>query len=221
MSDTVSTSSICFEKDDFNLYLFLLITFIVYLLYIITVINNPIINKSNNYDSLQKQSTLDTNNALINRINELQNEIKLLSNNKIQNRNTQIQSTSLQQKDISLQNKFLDKLYNPLSPPENIIESGTFNTPRYDAYTTYQNLGYLTGNGTQYNVFGRWMYPNKSDRWQYYVINNDRSRIKIPFKTKNNNELYDGDTIDIPELGNGFVFKKYENEGIRYNPNII
>lgn len=54
-----------------------------------------------------------------------------------------------------------------------------------------------------------------------YVINNDRSRIKIPFKTKNNNELYDGDTIDIPELGNGFVFKKYENEGIRYNPNII
>jgi len=216
MSDIVSTSSICFEKDDFNLYLFLLVTFVVYLLYIIMVINNSGIKKYSNYDSL-KESKLDKNNVnLIDKINELQNQIKLMSDTKIQTKNTE----RLQQ-NISLQNKFLDKLYNPLSPPENIIESGTFNTPRYDAYTTYQNLGYLTGNGTQYNVFGRWMYPNKSDRWQYYVINNDRSRIKIPFKTKNNNELYDGDTIDIPELGNGFVFKKYENEGFRYNPNII
>jgi hypothetical protein len=170
-----------------------------------------------NKPSLKESDKNDFN--LTNKINELQNQIKLISNNQIQNDNVQMQNLQMQNR--SLQNKFLDKLYNPLTPPENIIESGTFNTPRYDAYTTYQNLGYLSGNGTQYNVFGRWMYPNKSDRWQYYVINNDRSRIKIPFKTKNNNELYDGDTIDIPELGNGFVFKKYENEGFRYNPNII
>jgi hypothetical protein len=209
MSDIVSTSSICFEKDDFNLYLFLLITFIVYLLYIIMVSKNTVIKKYGNCDNL------------INKINDLQNQIKLISDTKMQTQNTDRLKQNISLQNISLQNKFLDKLYNPLSPPENIIESGTFNTPRYDAYTTYQNLGYLTGNGTQYNVFGRWMYPNKSDRWQYYVINNERSRIKIPFKTKNNNELYDGDTIDIPELGNGFVFKKYENEGFRYNPNIF
>jgi len=211
MSDNISTSSICFERNDFNLYLFILITFIVYLLYIITMINKPV--------------TLPTNDVtLTNKINELQDQIKLIANNKIQNDNTQMKNLQMQNKalqNISLQNKFLDKLYNPLSPPENIIASGTFNTPPYDAYTTYQNLGYLTGNGTQYNVFGRWIHPNRSDRWQFYVINNERSRIKIPFKTTNNNELYDGDTIDIPELGNGFVFKKYENEGMRYNPFIF
>jgi hypothetical protein len=174
---------------------------------------------------INKPVTLPTNDVtLTNKINELQDQIKLIANNKIQNDNTQMKNLQMQNKalqNISLQNKFLDKLYNPLSPPENIIASGTFNTPPYDAYTTYQNLGYLTGNGTQYNVFGRWIHPNRSDRWQFYVINNERSRIKIPFKTTNNNELYDGDTIDIPELGNGFVFKKYENEGMRYNPFIF
>jgi hypothetical protein len=102
MSDKFSTSSICFERNDFNLYLFVLITFIVYLLYIITVINKPV--------------TLPTNDVNVtNKINELQNQIKLIANNKIQNRNTQIQRIPLQTNDISLQNKFLDKLYNPLS----------------------------------------------------------------------------------------------------------
>jgi hypothetical protein len=212
MSDTVSTSSICFEKNDFNLYLFLLITFIVYLLYIITVINNPVIKKSSNYDSLQKQSTLDTNNALINRINELQNEIKLISN----------KSTSLQKKDISLQNKFLDKLYNPLSGTSPMNPQGSFANPRgFDGYRQFQQLGYITGPNGRYPIIGRYKFSNNTDKYDLYTIDNDRGRIKIPFKTKND-YLYDGDSIDIPELGGQFTFKKYEDiDGNRYDPNVL
>lgn len=183
---------ICFDKNNFNLYLFVLIVFVIYLFYIIHIrINKPIL-----YTTVISKGYTNENT----------------------NQNTRInQDTTIPY----VQNKFLDKLYNPLSPPENLIPSGTFTTPPYNPYMQYQNLGYLTGNGTQYNVFGRWMYPNKSDRWQYYIINNDRSKIKIPFKTKNNQELYDGDQVDIMELGTGFIFKKYENEGLRYDPNIF
>jgi hypothetical protein len=196
MSDIIA--KICFDKTDFNLYLFLLIIFIIYLLYIIHI-NNVI------YIQNLSKITQPQNKEI--QIKEIKQE--------------QIPVKNISESNQDIKSRFLDKLYNPLSPPENIIESGTFYTPRYDAYTNYQNIGYLTGNGTQYSVFGRWMYPNKSDKWQYYLINNTRSRLKIPFKTKNNNELYDGDTIDIPELGNGFIFKKYENEGMRYNPNVF
>jgi hypothetical protein len=196
MSDIIA--KICFDKTDFNLYLFLLIIFIIYLLYIIHI-NNVI------YIQNLSKITQPQNKEI--QIKEIKQE--------------QIPVKNISESNQDIKSRFLDKLYNPLSPPENIIESGTFYTPRYDAYINYQNIGYLTGNGTQYSVFGRWMYPNKSDKWQYYLINNTRSRLKIPFKTKNNNELYDGDTIDIPELGNGFIFKKYENEGMRYNPNVF
>lgn len=194
-------NKICFDKSEVSLYLFLLIIILIYLTYIIY-------QTTYKYSSLQKITVVKAPNNTTN-------------GNDTSNNDTYSNKKSIVNENVEIQRKFLDKLYNPLTPPENVIESGTFYTPRYDAYTTYQNIGYLTGNGTQYSVFGRWMYPNKSDKWQYYVINNERSRIKIPFKTKNNNELYDNDIIDIPELGNGFVFKKYENEGMRYNPNIF
>ena len=56
---------------------------------------------------------------------------------------------------------------------------------------------------------------------EYYTINEGRNSVKIPFKTKNNEELFDGDSILISELSNNpFIFKKYETEGLRYNPNL-
>jgi hypothetical protein len=62
----------------------------------------------------------------------------------------------------------------------------------------------------------------KSDKQEYYTINEGRNHVKIPFKTKNYNELFDGDQVNVPELSNNtFSFKKYETENIRYNPNVF
>ncbi len=114
----------------------------------------------------------------------------------------------------STNQQFLTKITNPLAPPENVYSG------YYDAYTQYQQLGYLTNATGQYPVFGRRRYPNRSDKMEYYTINNNnRNDIKIPFKNKNYNELMDGDSIDIPEIGGVSTYKQYDIQGFRYNPN--
>ena len=116
--------------------------------------------------------------------------------------------------------RFLDKIYNPLSPPENVYKSGSFSSPGYDSYTKYQMTGFLTGNGQQFPVFARDKYNGRGDKQEYYTINEGRNKIKIPFSTKNFDELYTGDSVTVPELGGNFVFNKYENENNRYNANV-
>lgn len=81
-------------------------------------------------------------------------------------------------------------------------------------------IGYITGLQGQFPVFGRYKYPGRSDKMEYYTINDSRGRVKIPFKTNNFNELFDGDSIIIDELGGSYTFKKYENEQFRYDPNV-
>jgi hypothetical protein len=128
--------------------------------------------------------------------------------------------TQISQGSEHLQSKFLNKIYNPLAPPENVYPGGNLNSRGYDGYQQYQMLGYLSGSQGQFPVFGRYKYPGKTDKLEYYTINDSRGRIKIPFKTKNYNELYDGDSITINELGGDYTFTKYEDEGLRYNPNL-
>ena len=82
-------------------------------------------------------------------------------------------------------------------------------------------IGYLSSNGEQYPVFARDKYPGRSDKQEYYTINDSRNRVKIPFKTTNWNELFSGDTIDIPEISNGLVFTKYDTNTLRYDPNYV
>ena len=118
--------------------------------------------------------------------------------------------------------RFLDKIYNPLHPPENVIPEGGFYNKGYDAYQDYQQLGFITNENGQFPVFGRYKYPGRTDRYEYYTINEGRNRIKIPFHVRNYEELYSDDPVVVPELsGSDFTFTKYENEGVRYNPNLI
>lgn len=190
-----SSLDICFNRESFTIYMFILICLIVFLIYI------SFYKKKNKYKN--------KDNELLLKINELQNDLKSSKNDKSNNRELE----------ANVKNKFLDKIYNPLAPPENLYPNGTLNSPGYDAYSNYQMLGYLTGTTGQYPVFGRNKYPGKSDKVEYYAINEGRNKIKIPFKTTNYNELYDGDPVVVNEIGGDFIFKKYENEGIRYNPN--
>lgn len=201
-------TDICFNRSDLSLYMFLLLCLIIYLLYIAIKRNEKMTNINLNKGLTPKE--------LENKINILNDE---LYNCKIEkqvcNRNLQELSNN-----TNIQQKFLNKIYNPLAPPENVYGGGRFNQRGYDSYQQFQMIGYLSKNGQQYPVFARDKYPGRSDKQEYYTINDSRNRVKIPFKTQNWNELFSGDIIDIPEIGNSLVFTKYETNNLRYDPNI-
>ena len=202
----MNESDICFRRSDLSLYMFLLLCLIIYLIYIAIKTNESMSNTNLNRGLTQK---------------DLQNKITILNdelhNCKIEKQNC---NRNLQQlSNSNIQQKFIDKIYNPLAPPENVYGGGRLNQRGYDSYQQFQMIGYLSGNGQQYPVFARDKYPGRSDKQEYYTINDSRNRVKIPFKTTNWNELFSGDTIDIPEIGNGLVFTKYDTNTLRYDPN--
>lgn len=206
-------SEICFDKETFNVYLFILVCLITFLVYI--NINMP----RERFATVDLDSNLTKDQLLI-KITDLQEQLFncKLNNQQCQSDLQNIKSAPSQ--NSSIQNRFLDKIYNPLAPPENIYPGGSLNSRGYNGYKDYQMIGYLSGASGQYPVYGRYRYPGKTDKLEYYAIDDSRNRIKIPFKTTNYNELYDGDSVSVPEVGGTFIFKKYEDEGLRYDPNI-
>lgn len=216
---------ICFDKPTFNMWLFLLICLFVFFIYITyyTLNNNNLNNNLNNFKQIQ--DTLNEkllNERLLN--DKLQNITiqydKCQTEKRFQIEKLQLH-TQKQQNEKEIQLKLLNKIYNPLESPLKYNPQGSFTEPGFNANKENQLLGYVTNSDGQYPIYGRY-YNNRSDRFEYYTINEGKNKIKIPIKTKNYEELYTDDKVNIPELSTTeFIFKKYENEGFRYNPNII
>lgn len=110
-----------------------------------------------------------------------------------------------------LQKGFINDIYNPLVSPSVMYQGN------YDSYNENQMTGFLNGPEGQFPVFSRQHTPGRSDRMEYYTMNESRNKIKIPIFTRNYTEIYDGDAVEVPELGGPFMFKKYENRENRYN----
>jgi hypothetical protein len=204
---------VCFERPTFNMYMFILVCTIIYLMYFSFHENmtNVDLYSTMDKDSLYKTILNMKDDLFVSKLNEQKCQTSLQA---LQ------QTCSSQLSQSGIQSRLLDKVNNPLVSPESIYSSGRINSQGFDSYNQYQMVGYLSaGVGEQFPVFGRNKYPNKSDKIEYYTINEGRGRIKIPFKTKNYNELYDKDTVNIPELGGDLTFTKYEIENVRYNPN--
>ena len=76
------------------------------------------------------------------------------------------------------------------------------------------NIGYIFSSSL---VFPLYVY--RLDRnFYYYVIDSSRNNVKIPINNPKKLELYDGDTVSVPELGGTFTIKMYEYSGNIYNP---
>jgi hypothetical protein len=204
---------ICFERPTFNMYMFILLCVLGYLVYF-KFNSTEKLTDVDFYSNMDKDSLYKT---IINMKDDL--FTSKLNEQKCQTNLQALQQTQSSQNIGDIRSRLLNKIYDPLSgtSPEN--PQGTFNNPGgFDANTQYQQLGYITGPNGRYPVMGR--YRNgRTDRFQYYIIDNERGRIKINFRTKNDNELYDGDSVNIDELGGEFKFKKYEDiDGNRYIP---
>lgn len=187
-------TEICFDTRQFYMYFFIFIAFTIYFIYI---------NKNEKYSEVNLYQQL-SNQDLLNKISELQQDIF----------NIKLKS---QDCDRSLQ--YCQQERDNVSRNPSIFGNEPTRTqPSYDNYTL---SGYLSGGGNQYPVYSREKYPGRSDKQEYYLINESRNKIKIPFKTTNYNELQDGDKITIPEIGTDLVYTLYELKQFRYNPSIF
>lgn len=199
-------NQICFERPTFNMYLFILLCVISYLIYFKISCVHENMTDVDLYSTMDKDSLYKT---IINMKEEL-------FNSKLKEQKCEISLQALKQTQNTgdIRSRLLNKIYDPLTAPDSIYSSG-----RINRYIQFQMVGYLSaGVGQQFPVFGRNKYRG-NDKMEYYTINDSRNKVKIIIKTKNYNELYDGDHVNIPELGGDLIFTKYEIENTKYNPN--
>jgi len=202
------SGEVCFPESDLKLYLFILFLFLIYGLYVYL--------KSNENMSNINFTQILTREELQNKITELQDE---LYNTKLSDQKCQIELNSLQeQSSLNLQTKLLNKIYNPLTSPERIYPGGRINM---QSYSNYQLIGFIFKDEERYPLYGRPKYAGKTDKYEYYIIDESRNRLKIPFKTRNDNELYSGDQVNIPGVGDNFQVTIYEYDTLRYDPAIF
>ena len=203
------------------MYLFILACIISYLLYF-KLSEHYQEQKLDPYSNMSKDKlydkVLEIKDSLHNvqlREQKCQIELNSLKNN-IKQSGGECDSTT------NVQDKFLSKIYNPLSSPSPLYPGGSFSTRPYDGYRQFQMIGYLTGPTGQFPVMGRYKFSGNTNKYEYQCINEGRNSVKIQFKNKNDNELYDGDSVTVPELGGELTFKKYEDtDGNRYDPTVI
>lgn len=96
------------------------------------------------------------------------------------------------------------------------------NVPSRGFPDTYHKIGILTKNGDDDNrilrLFGRKRYEHTYD--YYTAINVGHDQIKVMLDNKRR-ELYDGDTIYVPELNATYSVKLDDFDEVRYNPYVI
>lgn len=208
MPTSDSLDSICITTSDFKKYMYLLLLLLLYILYILYN-GNTCKEKMSNVDL---NSTLSTN-ELKDKIIKLQEQLYTIQMNEQRCQADLFKTSQLLKQNSTQTTSNLNKLTNPLSPPDRIYTSSSNNN-------SFQLVGYIYKDNDRYQLFGKYREPGRSDKWDYYIIDQNRQSLKIPFTTKNYNEIYDGDTVNIPTLGDNFITKIYELEQIKYNPNL-
>jgi hypothetical protein len=203
--ESSDSGSVCFTRQDFNTYTYLLLMLLVYIVYIL-------------YQKRENLSVVDVSSHLQKeelsaKVKELQEQLYTfqLAEQRCRTELVKVRSKLV---NSTSNNSLMQKIYNPLVAPERRYEGVKSETGGY------QMIGYVYNNNDRYPLFGRYKYPGRTEKWEYYVIDETRNRLKIPFKTSNDNEITDGDTINIPTLGDGYSAKIYEYEQLRYNPNL-
>jgi hypothetical protein len=102
----------------------------------------------------------------------------------------------------------------------------------------YQQIGVLaapggtdnsaTPNRTLLPSFGRRAASNR-DRWNYYTRSDGMNPIQVPIRNRNRpcdddngcNEIFDGDSVSAPLLGQAYTATIYRTSTPRYLPGIL
>jgi len=102
----------------------------------------------------------------------------------------------------------------------------------------YQQIGVLaapggsdssaTPNRTLLPLFGRRAASNR-DRWNYYTRSDGMNPLQVPIRVRNRScdddngcdEIFDGDSVSAPLLGQAYTASIYRNSTPRYLPGIL
>ncbi len=145
-------------------------------------------------------------------------------------------------------NKELERLTNPLLPPERSYVLNNFGVPAVQMPGViqiptrgfvggYQQLGLLykkdpsgdtNNDGNILPLFGKPTYTNSS-RWNYYTSSDKFHSLKMPIKIKGKNsmdengvnELYDGDSVNVGPYNGEFKVEIYGYDSPKYLPQIL
>jgi hypothetical protein len=186
-------NNICFKRSEFTLYLVLIICILTYFLYI-------------TYYQYKEESELKQSEQNLNNLNT---KISMLQS-QIGYRNEITKNEDL----------LLNRIYNPVIPPERSYPGGRLGLHSPNQYNDYQQIGFVYNDQERYPLYGRPKYPRKLDKFEYYIIDETRNHLKIPYKSRGDNEIFDGEQIFIDVLNNTFTVKIYEYDNIRYNPDV-
>ena len=214
------SGSVCFKRDDFHLYVFLLFVVIIYLLYILKNSKGYDVRKKESYTDVDLNSNL-TKNELVNKINKLQDDLFTCQTSKqkcmidLQKTQNTLTNSSFGLTENVIQRTNLNKIYNPLISP------GRSYVSKIDNSQNFQQLGFIFNNDERYPLYGRPEYSGRSDRYEYYIIDETRNRLKIPYKSKNDYELNDGEKIFVDILNNEYNVKIYDYDQFRYDPDVL
>ena len=186
-------NNICFKRSEFTLYLVLIICILTYFLYI-------------TYYQYKEESELKQSEQNLNNLNT---KISMLQS-QIGYRNEITKNEDL----------LLNRIYNPVIPPERSYPGGRLGLHSPNQYNDYQQIGFVYNDQERYPLYGRPKYPRKLDKFEYYIIDETRNHLKIPYKSRGDNEIFDGEQIFIDVLNNTFTVKISEYDNIRYNPDV-
>lgn len=214
------SGSVCFKRDDFHLYVFLLFVVIVYMLYILKKSTVSDVSEKESYTDVDLNSNL-TKNELVNKINKLQDDLFTCQTSKqkcmtdLQKSQSILTNSSFGLTENVTQRTNLNKIYNPLISPGRSYVSKIANS------NNFQQLGFIFNDSERYPLYGRPKYSGRSDRYEYYIIDETRNRLKIPYKSKNDYELNDGERIFVDVLNNEYNVKIYDYDQFRYDPDVL
>jgi hypothetical protein len=99
--------------------------------------------------------------------------------------------------------------------------------------SNYRQVGILTrSSGNKHNdtilpLMGRPIFPRR-DKWNFYTLNDKNNMIKLPVRVKGRSgtieqgcdNVYSGDTIFVEGYNEPFVVTMYDNNTLRYLPNL-
>ena len=180
-------------------------------------------------------------------VQENMNDMQLASNKvdlniRVRNDNPDIPNPNFISYPEMIVDKAYERLANPLLPPERSYEMAygvPVNIPSRGLIGSYQQLGHLyktevansniaIGNNSDTTIlplFGRPLY-NGSRRWTYYTSTDKVNMIKLPLTVGGRkcdqdygcDEIYTGDTIEIPPYNGKFTVEIYDYDKPRYIP---
>ena len=215
IQDKCPANTLCLQRDAF--YLLLTATLII------------------TYAYFKNKETKDAERS---KEKEYDNKIADLENKLTQEKNVDGDIDEyIRQRDMKIQ-----RANDPLEPPERIHTSKytvPINTPTRGRTPEYQQVGILTkegitddtqqiGNNSEVTVlplYGRQTYPS-SNKWNYYTATDKFNMMRIPVDNKGKNcteeygceEIYNGDTLQLPAYNGNFKVTIYEFNKPRYIP---